>query len=99
MDDGFNFTKDRLICLEAATADTALPHLAVRLLARILLRYLNREFGYAWPSVGRLARDLGVSERSIQRCIGVLEDRCYLWVTHGGGSGRTNLFSIRIPPD
>jgi len=68
-----------LMMADAAPFDLRLKAPEVRTLAA-LSSYRNNETGLAWPGTGRLARELGVTERAIQKHLRRLIDLGYLEV-------------------
>lgn len=38
----------------------------------------NDEYGYAWPTISRIAKDSGWSDRTVSRCLRWLESRGYI---------------------
>jgi len=97
--DNPNFAKDRMECIQAAMIDKRLTHLDCRVLVLIATKYLNRAKGYAYPSIARLAQDIGVADRSVQRSVRHLEEYGYLEVSSGGGRRRSNHYSVKIPAE
>lgn len=67
--------------------------------AKVLFAYLAWRQGTsdnAWPSVGRMADDMNVSNRAIQRRVRELQDQGWLTVTER--SGHSNLYTIHATP-
>jgi hypothetical protein len=62
-------------------------------LAMTFCEYLNRKNRTAWPSVNRLAGDLGLTGRCVQNTVNALVERGHLMVEKGGGRGRTNRYN------
>jgi hypothetical protein len=91
------FTKAKLQSLEMAFADKRLTHLDVRVLGRLWTKYYNKKLGYAFPSIERLAKDVGANERSVQHSIRRLEDCDYLTTFSGGGRRKTNHYELHLP--
>lgn len=86
-----NFTATKLAWLDAVIFDPDLSPLSKIVAAAIALRYLNRETGDAWPSIAKLAADVGRGEKQVREAIRGLELRGHLEVAKTvGGSGRTN---------
>lgn len=52
------------------------------------------ENGYAWPSIGTIARKAAMSERGAQKCIRRLIDAGLIKVEIGGGRGKSNAYQI-----
>ena len=73
-----------LMMADAAPFDLRLTAPEVRTLAA-LSSYRNNKTGLAWPGTQRLARELGVGERAIQKHlrrlieVGYLEERPHPW--------------------
>jgi DNA-binding transcriptional MocR family regulator len=65
-------------------------------LAAALASYMATDGGSCYPGVPRLSSDLGVSDRTVQRCRNELIRRGYLDVTEGGGS-RTSRYRACLP--
>ena len=68
--------------------------------AKVLFGYLAWRQGTsdnAWPSVGRMASDMNVSNRAIQRRVRELQDQGWLTVTER--SGHSNLYTIHATPE
>jgi DNA-binding transcriptional MocR family regulator len=92
---GDTFTKDKLAWLEAIAADEVLTGAAFRVAIKIATKYLNRKTGDAWPGILTLAADVGLSERSVQRAIRLLEARGWMHIEEGGGGhNSTNRYEI-----
>lgn len=88
---------------EQVAADGNLPPIAYRF-ALVISGFVNREFGYAWPSMDLLRRLLGgVSRQAIQKAVKHLREAGHLTVkVHSGRpgeDGRTNHFHLRIKTD
>lgn len=79
--------------MEAIDWDLQVSPGAARL-ARIVFSYLNRASRKAWPSQGRLALDLGCSERTIRNQLDELEKRGHIRIEAYRGRGLTNLISF-----
>ena len=54
--------------------------------------------GRCYPSIDRLSRRTGLSERAVQTNIAKLRDQGYIKVVLGGGKGRSNLYFISANP-
>lgn len=52
------------------------------------------ESGYAWPSMGTIARKAAMSERGARKCIKSLTDAGLIEVEIGGGRGKSNGYQI-----
>lgn len=86
-----DFIRNKFLWLDQVAADGALPPTVARL-AIVLCRYFSRENGGAWPSIDRLAHDLDITERSVQRMVKLLVERGHLEVDIGGGRNKTNQY-------
>jgi Helix-turn-helix domain len=93
---GDNFTKRRLAWLEAVTLDQNMTGSAIRVANIIVLRYLSRAKGCAWPSFDRLAHDLGAGRSSIIRALALLEGLGWLVIEHNGGRHATNRYALQM---
>jgi hypothetical protein len=68
-----------------------------KLLLMILSDYYNEEEGAAWPSIPRLAKEVGVSERQVYRLIMQLESQLVLTVLHGRGRTSNRYSFVGYP--
>jgi DNA-binding FadR family transcriptional regulator len=84
-----DFSRDIFVWLAQVARDNGLPAAAPRL-AITLSNYINRATGDAWPSVPRLAGDLGVSENTVRSATKALVERGHLDMEAGGGRRATN---------
>ena len=84
---------DRLHWLQRIAADRRLPPLAAHV-AIALTGFFNNRTGNAWPSIGRLADDLRISERWVRQNIAALKDCGHLAVEFGGGRSSTNTYTM-----
>jgi Helix-turn-helix domain len=89
-----DFTRLEFAWLDQVAADADLPAFAARV-AIILLRYYGRIERAAWPSMATLARDLGATERSIQRALQTMTPK-HLTIIAGGGRSATNRYRWNI---
>jgi DNA-binding transcriptional MocR family regulator len=85
--------RHRFTLLDAIARDPRVTASAFRLLY-IIAGFVNRTSGDAWPGQQRLARELGVSVRTIQRDIDQLVALGYLTITRSRGRGRTNRYRL-----
>lgn len=92
---GDSFTARKFAWLEAVARDANLRASASRL-AIVLSGFINRETGDAWPSIGRLAAELGMSERGVQKAVEALVEREHLDCHVGGGRSSTNRYEMRL---
>ena len=84
---------DRLHWLQRIAADRRLPPLAAHV-AIALTGFFKYSTGNAWPSIGRLADDLRISERWVRQNIAALKDCGHLAVEFGGGRSSTNTYTM-----
>lgn len=87
----FHVTKAKW--LEQIAEDVWLLDSACRI-AIVLAKHLNSQSETAWPSVERLAKITGQSDRNIRRVLKMLHDRGHVNVSIGGGRARPNVYSI-----
>jgi hypothetical protein len=59
--------------------------------------HMNQRGSKCWPSVGRVAGECALHERTVQRANLALVEQGFLAVVRGGGRGRTNRYVIQIP--
>jgi Helix-turn-helix domain len=85
-----DFNKTRAAFMERASAPHV-PPVAFKLAWLISYRYMNRESRIAYPPQDRLARDLNVSVRTVQRLLDILE-RLGLGITPGDGRGKASTY-------
>jgi hypothetical protein len=82
----------------AAACDRSLGQVTPLHVLTALAKYRNAATGECFPSIGRLARDLGVTRRTIQRHLGALIERGHLLVrerrTANGLSNTSNAYLI-----
>ena len=67
-----------------------------------LLRYRNHITGLCWPSVGRLVKESGLSERTIRAELPVLETAGVVTITRRPGrrkDGTGNCYLVRLPAE
>lgn len=60
----------------------------------ITAEYINSETNACWPSIDRLADDLGKDRRSVQRSLKRLEEQGFLGIVRYRGRNRTNTMFI-----
>lgn len=82
--------RDRL-CEDPALTDSCFR------VAYKIAGYVNDAKGFAWPSLAKLAADLGISRKTVSRAIARLERAGYLDVTRKGRHGHTNEYRLRLP--
>ena len=71
--------------------------LTEKFVLQVMASYGDDKGGRIFPSVGRLAADCAMSDRTVQKAVGKLLDRGVLVrIRHGGGTGVTNLYRIDI---
>lgn len=85
--------------LDQVVLDSGMDRGVARVAYRIATEYLNQKTRTAWPSVYRLAKDLGTSENAIRRATQALAERGHLEVILGGGrsqgkgtGGQSNVY-------
>ena len=88
------FTKDRLQWLDDVAADPRLSGPAFKL-AYLISGKVNREKGYAWPGIKRLATSMGMEERNVRRLIEALVSHGFLHKKRGG-DGESNQYRMVI---
>lgn len=84
--------------LECVASDATLQPNTTRLAVMIAM-HLNRQSKTAQVSMGLLAEELGIDERSARRLIGPLEARGLLGVSRRPGRGAASVFSLKLPTD
>lgn len=90
-----NFIKDKFLWLEQVAGDATLSSSGGRV-AIFLSKYLNRKKGYAFPSVSRLARDLGMSEQGLRKVLRNLRDHGHIKYENGTGTRSANQYFLKI---
>jgi DNA-binding MarR family transcriptional regulator len=85
--------RHRFTLLDAIARDQRVTPSAFRLVY-IITGFVNRTSGDAWPGQQRLAREFGVSVRTIQRDTEQLVALGYLTITRSRGRGRTNRYRL-----
>jgi biotin operon repressor len=63
----------------------------------LLASYQHRQTDWAWPSVPRLARTLGVTRQRVQQLLKELREQHYVLIEYGGGR-RTNRYRVLRQP-
>lgn len=86
------FTRAKLQWLDQVAADLSISDLGFRAVYILASKYLNRERNEAWPSFQRLADDLGVTPRGVQKALRRVESAGHLEIITGSGRGHTNRF-------
>ena len=84
------FNHGRFRWLGMVARDAALSSTAVRVAVIIWDRF-NVSRGGAWPSINRIADEIGMHRSTVLRAIRDLEDRGWICTTHGG-RGRSNFY-------
>ncbi len=64
----------------------------------VIAAHVNGNSWSAWPSVQTIARLGGMGERTAQRATRQLVERGLISVQLGGGRGRSNHYTLRLPP-
>jgi DNA-binding transcriptional ArsR family regulator len=62
-----------------------------------ILAHLHEQSGEARPSIKRLTRATGLSERTVQRAINDLTDAGLMEVSRGGGRNRASVYRFKNP--
>jgi hypothetical protein len=89
--------------LEAVTFDRQLTAAEMRIATGAICRYLNRDpehgrFGMFWMSAARLAGDLWVHERTVQRALRRLPMLGYCEIVEpGGGRQKPGVYRPKLP--
>jgi DNA-binding transcriptional regulator YhcF (GntR family) len=86
-----SIAKQKFAWIELILIDQEITHLAFRV-AVLISKYLNLTSGDAWPSQSRLAADLGVTTRGIQKALDALVAAGYLAVEVSKGRSLTNRY-------
>lgn len=86
-------TRNRLRWLDALSVDPSISMADFRVAFRVST-YINRDLGYAWPSVATLAAEVGLSERAVQYSLRKLTSTGALETVSGGGRGKTNRYRL-----
>lgn len=87
--------REVFVWLRQLARDAGLMPLAYRVGIEIS-QHVDRRKGYAHPSHGKLASELGASRRGIQNALRQLQDRQHLDVTVSRGAGQANRYRLRI---
>jgi hypothetical protein len=75
------FYKNRFAVLDRILLDHPKERLAFQVAYRLMTKYLNKESGEAFMKQKTLAKELGVTERSIRTAVAFLVDHGYLVIT------------------
>ena len=97
MTETFGFRQKWELCGHWVMAQPALTRTGLRVLI-LLLQHCNPRTRQCNPSIGRLARMLGVSERGVQMAIRELKERGAI-ESHAGGRGGSNRYAFLDPGD
>jgi hypothetical protein len=90
-----SFAETKFRWLDQVADDHSLPPIC-GFLAIVLLRYFSRTYGgWAWPATARLAADLKVSDRTVQKALHAMSPK-HLSIKWGGGRHATNQFRINL---
>ncbi|MDG3575714.1 hypothetical protein P7F60_04905 [Rhizobium sp. YJ-22] len=96
----FNMLRDQW---RSAAASCTLPRAAYRV-ANVLPTFLNREYGYAFPTDDDLASAIGADQRTAKRGLGALDDACLIERTtlvkrdpKGEAIGKTRRIYLTLP--
>ena len=93
-----SIAKHKFAWIERILIDQEITHLAFRV-AVLISKYLNLTSGDAWPSQPRLAADLGVTTRGIQKALDALVAAGYLAVEVSKGRSLTNRYRPIFEPE
>jgi hypothetical protein len=93
-----DFTTTKLEWLEQLAMDDELPGAAYRIGMLFATIFMNREKGYAWPSMTTLANRLNMSERGVQKAIRVMVEKGHLEIEAGGGRATANRYQWILKP-
>jgi hypothetical protein len=93
-----DFVARKFQWIDQIAADGELPPHAARL-AIVLLRYVNRKTGDAWPAIPTLAAAMGMVENSVRNALRAMVTNGHLAVDAGGGRGATNRYRWLIKSD
>jgi hypothetical protein len=90
------FTYRKLNWLEDIVADRRLHKwVPFAIAVKLACRYLNHKTETAFPSVGRLARELNTNRRNVQRAFDQLVESGWLGREIGGGRAHTNRYRLK----
>jgi len=73
--------------------DPTLPGAAIRV-AVLIWDWMNAERGYAWPSLARMASELGIHRATVIRAVGALSERGWISLERSTGHHRSNRYRI-----
>lgn len=90
-------TKNKLEWLAVVACDARLPNSATRIAVLLATKFLNRKLQKAWPSMNRIADELGMSRQGAQKSVSSLIDHGYLEREIGGGRRKSNQYRIKRP--
>jgi PDZ domain len=88
---------ERLKWLDQVTGDHMLRPIDKLVAVRLMVRYANRFTGIAYPSIKKLAADLGVARRSVDFAVKRLHRAGYHDLKSGKAEGRSNEYTATWP--
>lgn len=90
------FTRRKLEWLEQVASDSDLPPAASRVATLLATRYVNSTTGDAWPGIGRLARELNVSDGTVRGALKAMRAGHHLLseITEGGAKNTNREMPI-----
>lgn len=88
---------DQLRWLKGLAYDPRVPATAVRV-AIAIGEHVNRQCGYAWPSINRMAKLVHISEATVKRATGALVSTGWLTRTTRKGRKVTCAHVPTVPP-
>lgn len=88
-------TRDIFSWLNQVLADRELPLNAFRL-AFVIAQHVNRQSGKAWPGIKTMATLTGLTDRSVSRLAGALEERGHLTIDVNRGRHHTNVYRLAV---
>ena len=92
------FTKNQFVWLRQVAADVDLAPTASRVAIALTVYFSREEDGAAWMSQATLARDLGISERTVRDALAGLIDRGHV-ISKRRGMKETNLYFAVLKDD
>jgi len=80
--------------LQSVAADSSMCGLPTSIAIMIATVYLNSKTRTAWPSIDRLASDVGATRRNVQHAVSKLVKGGHLQRQIGGGKGRASIYQL-----
>lgn len=87
------FHQGRHRWLGLVARDPTLPGAAIRV-AVLIWDWMNAERGYAWPSLARMAFELGIHRATVIRAVAALSERGWISMERSTGHHRSNRYRI-----